>query len=160
MKNLLDTEDGDTIDIDFDDLYGLCDADIPYTLPSDNLAAELLQPSWNNNLIEDSLETIRNVLATSNIPANNRDIIEKSLTTLKNAIDLPSIDDYESTEDAEAPTLLQLDDWSPSNNLPDSNDPVYDDPKCYSEVPPESAEQEDKVMEALGLTNQVGFYSL
>ena len=68
-----------------------------------------------------------------------------------------AIDEYDTASVDDTPSLLQLNDWSPSNNLPDSNDPVYDDPKCYSEVPPESAEQEDKVMEALGLTNQVGF---
>ena len=92
MKSLLDTEDGDTIDIDFTDLYGLCDVPCQDTGPQDAFSvadADFLAVGWSSSVIEDSLETIRTVLATANIPPDNRDIIEKSLTTLKNAIDLP-----------------------------------------------------------------------
>ena len=156
MKNLLDTEDGDTIDIDFDDLYGLCEPDLPYTLPNDSLDPDFLHNSWSNNLIEDSLETIRNVLATSNLPANNRDLIEKSLTTLKNAIDLPqsatdSSEDVDTNEVSDdAPDLMDLDNWAAENGV-NSEATVFDNPRSYDEVTADAAEHEDNVMEALGL---------
>ena len=158
MKSLLDTQDGDMIDIDFADLYGLCeDVSCPDETqdsgfdPSD---PEFLGGCWSNSVIEDSLETIRTVLATANLPANNRDIIEKSLTTLKNAIDLPPPLPSESqapselnlghdivtppqTEEAE---LLHLEDWAPEV-----------DTRCYDGLGAEAAENEERVREALGL---------
>ena len=100
MKSLLDTEDGDTIDIDFTDLYGLCDVPCQDTGPQDAFSvadADFLTVGWSSSVIEDSLETIRTVLATANIPPDNRDIIEKSLTTLKNAIDLEGVEAADST---------------------------------------------------------------
>ena len=175
MKSLLDTQDGDMIDIDFADLYGLCeDVSCPDETqdsgfdPSD---PEFLGGCWSNSVIEDSLETIRTVLATANLPANNRDIIEKSLTTLKNAIDLPPPLPSESqapselnpghdivtqpqTEelisqseagmrrlDQSEAELLHLDDWAPEV-----------DTRCYDGLGAEAAENEERVREALGLT--------
>ena len=163
MKSLLDTQDGDMIDIDFADLYGLCE---DVTCPDETQDSgfdpsdpEFLGGCWSNTVIEDSLETIRTVLATANLPANNRDIIEKSLTTLKNAIDLPPPLPSESqppselnpeqeivtqpqTEASQEAELLQLDDWAPEV-----------DTRCYDGLGPEAAENEERVREALGLTS-------
>ena len=163
MKSLLDTQDGDMIDIDFADLYGLCE---DVTCPDETQDSgfdpsdpDFLGGCWSNTVIEDSLETIRTVLATANLPANNRDIIEKSLTTLKNAIDLPpplpsesqppselnpeqeivTQPQIEAIQEAE---LLQLDDWAPEV-----------DTRCYDGLGPEAAENEERVREALGLTS-------
>ena len=163
MKSLLETEEGDMIDIDFADLYGLCgDVTGPDETqdsgfdPSD---PEFLGGCWSNSVIEDSLETIRTVLATANLPANNRDIIEKSLTTLKNAIDLPPPPPSESqaptglisgqevvaqppAEASDEAELLPLDDWAPEVNT-----------CCYDGLGAEAAENEERVREALGLTS-------
>ena len=162
MKSLLDTEDGDTIDIDFADLYGLCDVPCQDTGPQDAFSvadADFLAGGWSSSVIEDSLETIRTVLATANIPADNRDIIEKSLTTLKNAIDLPpapgSPPVLEAVEavDSTTPELeaggpqagLQLEDWPG----------VDTSGHCYAGLTPAAAEHEDRVREALGLAGEV-----
>ena len=85
MMSLLDRQDGDTIDIDFEDLYcglydqgvhqdGLYDQDGLSEVHQDGLGDDFLQNNWGNSVIEDSLETIRNVLATANIPADNRKV--------------------------------------------------------------------------------------
>ena len=164
MKSLLDTEDGDMIDIDFADLYGLCgDVSCPDETQDsgfDPADPEFLGGCWSSSsVIEDSLETIRTVLATANLPANNRDIIEKSLTTLKNAMDLPPPPPSESQEPSELnfgpeavtqphkeaseeAQLLPLDDWAPEV-----------DTRCYDGLGAEAAENEERVREALGLTS-------
>ena len=154
MKSLLETEDGDTIDINFEELYDLCDNDVPCHLANDTLDpdTDFLQSTWNSNVIEDSLETIRNVLATANIPDNNRDIIEKSLTTLRNAIDLPgetavnNTGYHDSIEQHESSADLVQDDWTAVTE---------DDTKCYAAVTPAAAEHEDRVREALGISTLV-----
>ena len=140
--NLLDREDGDTIDIDFEELYGLCENDVSCQIPNDT---DFLQPTWNNDIIEDSLETIRNVLASANIPVDNREIIEKSLTTLRNAIDLPPVNSCEDTS-IPPPAVLQSDDWTSA--VPG------DDSECYAAVTAAAAEHEDRVREALGIASQ------
>lgn len=164
MKSLLDTEDGDMIDIDFADLYGFCgDVSGPDETQDsgfDPADPEFLGGCWSSSVIEDSLETIRTVLATANLPANNRDIIEKSLTTLKNAIDLPPPLPSDSQEPSELSLgheaavaqpqteasaeaqLLPLDDWAPEV-----------DTRCYDGLGAEAAENEERVREALGLTS-------
>ena len=159
MKSLLETEDGDTIDINFEELYDLCDNDVPCHLTNDTLDpdSDFLQSTWSSNVIEDSLETIRNVLATANIPDNNRDIIEKSLTTLRNAIDLPGDTNantagYHDTIEQQHDTA-GLDDWPAVTE---------DDTKCFAAVTAAAAEHEDRVREALGISTlvSVAFHSL
>ena len=101
MMSLLDREEGDTIDIDFEDLYcglydqdvhqdGLYDQDIhqdglyDQDVHQDGLGDDFLQHNWGNSVIEDSLETIRNVLATANIPADNRKSLNEILCLTPN----------------------------------------------------------------------------
>ena len=113
--SILDREDGDTIAIDFDELYGLYDTEAPplQPLPVDTQSDLLDNSVWTSgNVIEDSLEAIRSVLSSANLPATNRNIIEKSLTTLRNAMELPG--ELEVVEPCPVPGGPPgLDNWPP-----------------------------------------------
>ena len=152
--SILDREDGDTIAIDFDELYGLYDdTDTPalQPLPVDTQTeADLLDNSvWTSgNVIEDSLEAIRSVLSSANLPATNRNIIEKSLTTLRNAMELPG--ELEVVEPGPVPGgPPALDNWPPQQQEVNQAEA-----SCYAAVA-SAAEDEGRVLEALGISSQV-----
>ena len=151
--SILDRQDGDTIDIDFDELYGLYDSNMTgVNLPEDNQTqSDLLANCWaSGNVIEDSLEAIRSVLSSANLPPNNRNIIEKSLTTLRNAMELPP--------DVGVEPQLRLDDWDPAPPPPPPPAPVQHqerlegDPPDYYAAVAGAAEEESRVREALGIS--------
>ena len=52
-------------------------------------------------------------------------------------------------ETADHPAGLQLDEWSAVHAV---------DTQCYAAVTPAAAEQEDRVMEALGISNKVSYH--
>ena len=150
--SILDRQDGDTIDIDFEELYGLYDGDINgVNLPETETQtdSDILASCWSSgNVIEDSLEAIRSVLSSANIPANNRNIIEKSLTTLRNAMELPA------EVGAGMETDLRLDDWAPPPPPPPPGPEVRSEggpEDCYAAVAA-AAEEESRVREALGIS--------
>ena len=151
--SILDRQDGDTIDIDFEELYGLYDGDMNgVNLPETETQtdSDILASCWSSgNVIEDSLEAIRSVLSSANIPANNRNIIEKSLTTLRNAMELPA------EVGAGMETDLRLDDWAPPPPPPPPHGPEARSEAgpedCYAAVAA-AAEEESRVREALGIS--------
>lgn len=150
--SILDREDGDTIAIDFDELYGLYDTDTPplQPLPVDTQADLLDNSVWTSgNVIEDSLEAIRSVLSSANLPATNRNIIEKSLTTLRNAMELPA--EAEALEPGPVAGGQEgLDSW-PHQGVNQA------EASCYAAVA-SAAEDEGRVLEALGISAQVRIF--
>ena len=149
--SILDREDGDTIAIDFEELYGLYDTDTPalQPLPVDTQSDLLDNSVWTSgNVIEDSLEAIRSVLSSANLPATNRNIIEKSLTTLRNAMELPG--ELEVVEPGPVPGgPPALDNWPPQQQEVNQAEA-----SCYAAVA-SAAEDEGRVLEALGISSQV-----
>ena len=150
--SILDREDGDTIAIDFDELYGLYDTDTPplQPLPVDTQADLIDNSVWTSgNVIEDSLEAIRSVLSSANLPATNRNIIEKSLTTLRNAMELPA--EAEALEPGPVAGGQEgLDSW-PHQGVNQA------EASCYAAVA-SAAEDEGRVLEALGISAQVRIF--
>ena len=165
--SILDREDGDTIAIDFDELYGLYDTDTPslQPLPVESQTSDLLDNSvWTSgNVIEDSLEAIRSVLSSANLAASNRNIIEKSLTTLRNAMDLPpDLDGLEpdpvtdsGQENWPHQEVTQEVTQAVSQEVSQEVSPGVDQSEvsCYAAVA-SAAEEEGRVLEALGISSQ------
>ena len=156
--SILDREDGDTIAIDFDELYGLYDTDSPslQPLPVDTqTSSDLLDNSvWTSgNVIEDSLEAIRSVLSSANLPATNRNIIEKSLTTLRNAMELELPQEVAGLDPD--PLTVAVSDPGQDNWPHQAVDQRVDqtEASCYAAVA-SAAEEEGRVLEALGISSQ------
>jgi hypothetical protein len=111
----------------------------------------------NKIVIENSIESIRNVIEVTNIPPMNRQIIEKSIDTLQTAIAISenSISDKEITNHGNTDLMPEfVRTGYPLIHLQDTEDSRMLMKKKNRKVSPISVEEE-RVREALGIPGKV-----